>query len=59
MIPVKHVYETTCPRCGRVDKFVTDETSPNLSCGDCLMDAVEVVHLKTKLLKEVGRDAEQ
>jgi hypothetical protein len=40
-------YQVTlsCPRCGKTSETFGDTATPNLKCGDCLMDHVEIVHL--------------
>jgi len=43
-----YVFDLRCPRCGGQDQIATmlNEPTPLLSCGDCLIDAQEVVELK-------------
>jgi uncharacterized Zn finger protein len=38
-------FNLRCPRCGKASEHVAEnrEPSPVLNCGDCLMDATEVV----------------
>jgi len=40
-----YVFDLVCPRCGKEDQIATmlREDTPQVSCGDCLMDALEVV----------------
>lgn len=44
----KYRFELTCPKCGKRTHAIVDKVfpPPKLSCGDCLMDRVEVVDLK-------------
>jgi len=48
MKPRQYHFELICPRCGKVSETVTDSNQPlpHVNCGDCLMDAVEVVEFK-------------
>jgi hypothetical protein len=39
-------FKTECPRCGNISEIGSDELSPIVSCGNCLMNDVEIVHLK-------------
>jgi hypothetical protein len=43
------VYKTECPECGDKSEMGSDQYMPNVSCGDCLMDRVEVVRLRLTL----------
>jgi transcription elongation factor Elf1 len=41
-------FNLTCPRCGKVSETTTPlrNPPPKVSCGECLMDDVEIVELK-------------
>jgi hypothetical protein len=41
-------FDLVCPRCGKDSDYVSDnKLYPVVNCGDCLMDAVEIVEMKT------------
>jgi hypothetical protein len=46
-------FNTECPRCGKTDEMVCEGHNkvPELKCGDCLFNDVEVVTLKVTPLR--------
>jgi hypothetical protein len=55
----KHYFKTECPRCGKTDEICCEGHAepPELKCGDCLMNDVEVVTLTvTPLHEELARN---
>ncbi len=44
-------FRTECPKCRNVSEIAVDTLTPTVSCGDCLMERVEVVPLKLTRLK--------
>lgn len=57
MLPAeKMAYKFTlvCPRCEKVSELPNrpDRSNPRVNCGDCLLDAVEVVELKVVKVEE-------
>jgi hypothetical protein len=46
-------FELVCPTCGKRTSLVAEEVfpQPRVSCGDCLMDRVEVVDLQIVKVK--------
>jgi endogenous inhibitor of DNA gyrase (YacG/DUF329 family) len=45
---MRYRYELKCPRCGKTTEQTTENKTdpPRISCGDCLMNDVEVVEFK-------------
>lgn len=45
-----------CPSCNRTAERIElrKQPAPTVSCGDCLMDRTEVVHLKVIAWEEIG-----
>lgn len=39
-------FRTTCPACGNVSEIACEDGGARVSCGECLMERTEVVHLK-------------
>lgn len=48
-------FNLICPRCQKVSETFGDDRwrNPRVSCGDCLMDAVEIVEMKVVSVEEV------
>jgi hypothetical protein len=46
-------FELACPMCNKRTQLVADEVfpPPKLSCGDCLMDRVEIVDMQIVKVK--------
>jgi hypothetical protein len=46
--PTKYHFHLVCPRCGKTSEHVSDQRIPSskVNCGDCLMEAVEIVQMK-------------
>jgi transcription elongation factor Elf1 len=38
-------FKTECPRCNKIDEVVVDNPNPQVHCGDCLMEHVELVRM--------------
>jgi hypothetical protein len=47
-----------CPSCNRTAERIElrSKPAPTVSCGDCLMDRTEVVHLKVVSFEEIGAE---
>lgn len=43
-----------CPKCNKTSEFVCDKIvpTPDVKCGDCLMDHVEIVAMKVASVKD-------
>ena len=41
-------FELVCPRCGKESQSVSENNDPppTVNCGDCLMEAVEIVEFE-------------
>jgi hypothetical protein len=54
---IKHYFRTECPRCGKIDETCCEGHAdvPELKCGDCLFNDVEVVALKVTPLRGLSR----
>jgi hypothetical protein len=49
----RYRFHMVCPGCGKASETVKDDRSnPRLSCGDCLMDRVEMVEMKVVKVEE-------
>ena len=50
-------FTVECPGCGKTSDLVNEHRvpGPSVSCGDCLMDRVEVVHMKVVKVEPVKR----
>lgn len=42
----KRVFDVECPRCGKHGEIVCSEANPRVSCGDCLVNDVEIVTMR-------------
>ena len=55
----KHYFKTECPRCGKIDETCCEGHTdpPEIKCGECLFNDIEVVALKiTPLRRELARN---
>lgn len=45
-----------CPKCGKPSETVAEVRvpQPRVSCGDCLMDSVEIIEMKVVRVEEVA-----
>jgi hypothetical protein len=50
-------FHVVCPRCHKTSDTVRDKRvpDPEVKCGDCLMDHVEVVAMKVVAVEEIRR----
>lgn len=56
---MRYRFHVICPGCGKDSEIVSSErANPRVSCGDCLMDKVEVVEMKVVSVVEES-DAQQ
>jgi hypothetical protein len=39
-------FRTVCPSCRNVSEIASEEISPVVCCGNCLMEDIKVQHLK-------------
>lgn len=53
---MRYRFTLVCPRCGKLSETVQDHRvpGPHVNCGDCLMEAVEVIELKVVNVKAEG-----
>lgn len=42
----KYHFIAECPKCGKRSPVVSDQPTPKVNCGDCLMSDVDVVEMK-------------
>jgi len=47
-------FDLVCPSCGKQSETVSDQRmpSPHVNCGDCLMEACDVVEMKVVRVKQ-------
>ena len=51
----RYHFDLVCPRCGKQSETTSTRRtpSPQVSCGDCLINDVEIVHFKVvKVMRE-------
>jgi hypothetical protein len=51
-------FHMVCPRCNRTSERIElrSKPAPSVSCGECLMDGCEIVHLKVVAFEEIGAE---
>jgi hypothetical protein len=56
VITMKYRFHVVCPKCQKTSEVGGDYRvpAPTVSCGDCLMDHVEVVGMKVVKVEEVA-----
>jgi hypothetical protein len=52
--PKRYHFHLVCPRCGKLSATAANHRvpSPHVNCGDCLMDAIEIIEMKVVKIEE-------
>lgn len=53
---MKYLFLTKCPRCGKKGEAWHESRHPVINCGDCLMEATEIVALELTLVEQEEDD---